>query len=138
MFEVVECFWCHGFTLTAPFRGPFAIVPDAWCKWSFVIHSVLVQEDGHLLGLIRYVERNPLRANLVKKLDNWRFSSYWRRKHGTNDQKGVLADWPIDIPDDYDAYIHEPMTIEELEGIRNVVQRGRLYGSENWTDRMQT
>src|SRR3989344_4743534 len=38
--------------------------------------SLLVQDDTHLLGLIRYVERNPLRAHLVRKLDNWRFSSY--------------------------------------------------------------
>lgn len=99
--------------------------------------SVLVQDDTHLLGLIRYVERNPLRANLVKNLSNWRFSSYWRRIHGTRDQRQVLAGWPIDIPSDYDSFIHEPMTIEELENIRTVVQRGQLYGSENWTNRMQ-
>ena len=99
--------------------------------------SLLVQDDTHLLGLIRYVERNPLRAHLVRKLENWRFSSYWRRKYGTNDQKKVLTDWPIEIPNDYDAFIHEPVTIEELEGIRNTVQRGRLYGSENWINCMQ-
>ncbi len=99
--------------------------------------SVLVQDDAHLLGLIRYVERNPLRANLVKNLSNWRFSSYWRRKHGTDEQRQVLAEWPIDIPGDYDSFIHEPATIEELEGIRAVVQKGQLYGSENWTKRMQ-
>ncbi len=62
--------------------------------------SVLIQEDTHLLGLIRYVERNPLRAKLVQNLSNWRFSSYWRRKHGTSDQKSLLTEWPIDTPNE--------------------------------------
>src|SRR3989338_9451987 len=37
--------------------------------------SFIAQTDNHLLAVIRYVERNPLRAKLVKKAENWRFSS---------------------------------------------------------------
>jgi len=94
--------------------------------------SVLVQDDAHLLGLIRYVERNPLRANLVKKLNNWHFSSYWRRRNGTAEQRRMLADWPIDVPKDYDEFVHEPVTAEELREIREAVQRQQLYGSGKW------
>ena len=32
--------------------------------------SFLIEEDNHLLSVIRYVERNALRANLVKKAEN--------------------------------------------------------------------
>ncbi|MEK7107496.1 MAG: transposase [Patescibacteria group bacterium] len=99
--------------------------------------SVLVQDDEHLLGLIRYVERNPLRAKLVKNLNNWRFSSYWRHRHGTAEQKRMLADWPIDVPKDYDAFIHDSITPEELSELREAIQRHRLYGSENWTANMK-
>ena len=99
--------------------------------------SVLVQDDAHILGLIRYVERNPLRANLVKNLNNWHFSSYWRRLHGTDAERNVLAEWPIDIPADYDSFLHEPVTIEELSNIRRSVQGGQLYGSEEWIDAMK-
>jgi putative transposase len=96
--------------------------------------SLLVQDDIHLLGLIRYVERNPLRAKLVKNLSTWRFSSYWRRRHGTHDQKRILAEWPIDIPKDYEAFIHEAVTAGELDVIRHTIQSGQIYGSDRWAD----
>jgi putative transposase len=99
--------------------------------------SVLAQDDEHLLGLIRYVERNPLRARLVMNLRNWRFSSFWRRNQGTSEQRKILADWPIGMPSDYDSFIHEPVTIEELSSIRRSVQSGQLYGSDAWVDRMK-
>ena len=95
--------------------------------------SVLVQDDVHLLSVIRYVERNPLRAKLVKNLNNWKFSSYWRRNNGTPTQKRILAEWPIDMPKDYDAFIHHAVTIEEIAEIRKEIQSGRTYGSEEWT-----
>jgi putative transposase len=99
--------------------------------------SLLVQDDAHLLGLIRYVERNPLRAKLVKNLNNWHFSSYWRRRHGTTDQKRILAKWPIDVPKDYDAFIHEAVTTTELAEIREAVEKQQVHGSGNWIARLE-
>jgi putative transposase len=37
--------------------------------------SFPIQEDNHLLTVIRYVERNPLRAGLVTRAEEWRWSS---------------------------------------------------------------
>ena len=34
--------------------------------------SFPVQSDEHLLAVLRYVERNPLRANLVQRARHWR------------------------------------------------------------------
>lgn len=99
--------------------------------------SLLVQEDTHLLGLIRYVERNPLRAKLVTDLHNWRFSSYWRRLHGTSEQRKLLATWPIEAPRDYDSFVHEAITIEDLESIRGMVQNEQVYGSSRWSASMR-
>lgn len=45
--------------------------------------SFLVQEDQHLLTVLRYVERNPVAAQLVKKVDDWHYGSYYLRTHGT-------------------------------------------------------
>src|SRR5436305_551738 len=44
--------------------------------------SFPVQEDDHLLTVLRYVERNPLRANLVQAAEQWRWSSLGRRQRG--------------------------------------------------------
>jgi len=49
--------------------------------------SFICQEDEHLLTLNRYVERNALKANLVKKAQDWKWSSIYRREYGTADQK---------------------------------------------------
>jgi REP element-mobilizing transposase RayT len=36
----------------------------------------IVQEDGYALQLSRYVARNPIRAGLVQRPEDWRWSSY--------------------------------------------------------------
>ncbi len=38
--------------------------------------AILVQKETYLLELARYVVLNPLRANMVKSLEEWRWSSY--------------------------------------------------------------
>jgi putative transposase len=39
-------------------------------------HTVLVEGDGHLLELFRYIALNPVRAGLCKRPADWRWSSY--------------------------------------------------------------
>jgi len=38
--------------------------------------SIVVDKDNYLLELCRYIVLNPLRANMVEKLEDWRWSSY--------------------------------------------------------------
>ena len=38
--------------------------------------AILVDEERYLLGLIRYIHQNPLRADLVKDLKNYPYSSH--------------------------------------------------------------
>ncbi|MBP8119603.1 MAG: transposase [Burkholderiales bacterium] len=38
--------------------------------------AILVEKDHYLLELARYVVLNPLRARMVRQLDNWPWSSY--------------------------------------------------------------
>ncbi|BBJ24323.1 hypothetical protein W01_22500 [Candidatus Nitrotoga sp. AM1P] len=38
--------------------------------------AILVQKETYLLELTRYVVLNPLRANMVKSLEDWRWRSY--------------------------------------------------------------
>jgi putative transposase len=54
--------------------------------------SFPVQEDHHFLVLMRYVERNALRANLVRRAEDWRWSSLWRRERGDAAQRAVLTE----------------------------------------------
>ena len=38
--------------------------------------AIMVERDSYLLELVRYVVLNPLRAKMVKRLENWPWSSY--------------------------------------------------------------
>jgi putative transposase len=39
-------------------------------------HAVIVDQHAYLLELVRYVLLNPVRAGLVERVDQWRWSSY--------------------------------------------------------------
>ena len=98
--------------------------------------SFPVEEDEHFLAVARYVERNPLRANLVARAEQWRWSSLWRRSRGSAEQKGVLAAWPVEMPDHWIERVNYPDNEKELEALRRSVQRGRPYGGARWQRRI--
>jgi len=54
--------------------------------------SFPVQTDEHLLMVCRYVERNPLRAGLVRRAEEWRWASLWRRTYGDAAAKRWLSE----------------------------------------------
>ena len=92
-----------------------------------------VQSDHHLLRLIRYVERNPLRANLVGKAEDWRWSSLWRRCHACD--AGLLDEWPIPPPVDWLKIVNTPETEGELSSLREAITRGAPLGDDEWRTR---
>jgi hypothetical protein len=79
-----------------------------------------------------YVERNALRADLVLRAEEWRWSSLWRRCHGTAEERSLLATWPIDLPADWLERVNETDDEQELESLRQSVQRGRPFGQPQW------
>ena len=95
--------------------------------------SFPVESDEHFWVVARYLERNPKRANLVLRADEWRWSSLWRRCHGTAEERSLLATWPIDVPPDWLERVNRDDEVqEELESLRRSVQRGRPFGPPEW------
>jgi len=43
--------------------------------WQGRFRAFAIQEDEHLLSVLRYIERNPLRACLVERAQDWLWSS---------------------------------------------------------------
>jgi putative transposase len=66
--------------------------------------SFPVQEDGHLLTLQRYVERNPLRAGLARRAEGWRWSSLWQRSQGRG--AAWLDEGPVPLPADWPGHVN--------------------------------
>ena len=94
--------------------------------------SLLVESDSHFLALVRYVERNAQRAGLVKKAEAWPWSSVHVRLYGNAQGKKRLSPWPVPAPPDYLKWLNHPQGKEEIEKIRQAIQRNRPYGSKKW------
>ncbi|MEY3784367.1 MAG: hypothetical protein RLZZ230_689, partial [Candidatus Parcubacteria bacterium] len=90
--------------------------------------SFLCQQDDHLLTLLRYVERNAKTANLVKKAEEWKWSSVWRRESGTIEQKNILSAWPTEIPDDYLGLLNRPLSTKEDELLERCEEKNIPFG----------
>jgi putative transposase len=95
--------------------------------------SFPVQEDDHLLTVGRYVERNALRAGLVRRAENWRWSSLWQRGRGR--AAGLLDEGPVALPDDWPGPVHGVQTEAELAALRRSVVRGSPFGDASWVER---
>ncbi len=98
--------------------------------------SFICEQDQHLLTVLRYVERNAKTANLVKKAENWKWSSLWRREFGTEKQKVFLSVWPTDMPKNYLRMVNDPITIKELERLEQSEEKSIPFGKDAWIDRI--
>lgn len=98
--------------------------------------SFPVETDEYLLQLLKYVERNPLRAKLVTRAEDWKWSSLYRREMGNSEQKSLLAKCPIDVPDNYLDLINTPQEDSELESLRQCVNKSKPYGAEGWINKI--
>ncbi len=96
--------------------------------------SFPIQKDEYFLQACRYVERNPLRAKLVKKAEDWRWSSLWINVRGNNQQKKLLSNWPLEKPKDYLSWINIPQENEKehLKKVRYSIKRNRPFGKNSW------
>jgi putative transposase len=83
---------------------------------------------------LRYVERNALRANLVKRADRWRWSSLWCRRYGDATARAALTAWPIPEPADWLELVNTAQTEAELAALRRSASRGTPFGSQSWTE----
>jgi len=101
-----------------------------------IYKSFPIQDDDHLLTVLRYVERNPVRPALVSRAEHWRWSSLWRRLDPDQDEdKPALSAWPIPLPADWVARVNRALSRKDLEALRVSVIRGRPFGGEDWQRR---
>jgi putative transposase len=91
-----------------------------------------IEQENYLLHVLRYVERNALRANLCERAEEWRWCSLWRRRHAATAGTEMLSPWPIERPRQWLAHVNKPQSQAELDAIRHSVKRGTPYGGADW------
>ena len=111
--------------------------------WQGRFKSPVIQQDEHLLNVLRYIEANPLRAKIVTRADDYPWSSY--RMHGLGE-----TDELVDSLVNYEALspllkvrqrkwaekVHRPLDEANLEAIRRASATGLPYGSPAWMTRL--
>jgi putative transposase len=102
--------------------------------WQGRFKSFIVEKDEHLLMVLRYVEGNPVRANLVHSAKEWRWSSH--RERIEKDSSGFLDDLPVELPPDWGRYVDSPLTESEVEKLRESVNRQCPSGAPGWQVRI--
>jgi putative transposase len=87
-----------------------------------------IQEDDHLRVVLRYIERNPLRAALVERAEQWPWLSMC--VHG---DRPALDAGPAPRGAGWvEAAVNAPMTEAECETLRMSIHRNRSLGKEAW------
>ncbi len=98
--------------------------------WQGRFKSFIIQNDNHLLTVMRYVEVNPVRAALVGSAKEWIWSSH---RELIGEKSPFLVDkTPIELTQNWNRYVDEPLTEKELQNIRQSVHRQSPYGTLRW------
>ena len=98
--------------------------------WQGRFKAFPIQADAHLLTVLRYVERNPLRAKGWACKAETLALVVGRHAPATWSVRGCTparcrgADWL--------AWVNRPLTVAELAAVRECVARGTPYGTERW------
>lgn len=96
--------------------------------WQGRFKNFPIQHDVHLLRVLRYVEANPLRADLVRRAEDWS----WGSLSSPREECPALADSPVSRPAEWLEYVNMPKGGRGLEALRYSVRRGAPYGEEKW------
>jgi REP-associated tyrosine transposase len=102
--------------------------------WQGRFKAFPIEQDEHLLTVLRYVERNPLRAKMVRRAEAWAWTSLaWRPGRRRPE---ILSDWPLPSSRNWVARVNAIQTAAELAALRRSIDRGAPFGGERWCERI--
>lgn len=113
--------------------------------WESRYKSSIVQSDTYLLACSRYIELNPVRARMVERAEDYRWSSFDLRVNKPSENN-----WLDDDPcfyelgptesirrERYKLFVEQAIPTDELQLIRAALQRGQLTGTSRFADEIE-
>ena len=96
----------------------------------------VVMDQAHLFYAVRYVSLNPVRAKLVLKAQDWRWSRVAAHLSGKDDKLVKVA--PIlERFGDFAALLGSPEDETALKRLRQSETTGRPLGGERWIEQLE-
>ena len=104
--------------------------------WQERYHSFPLDEP-HLAAAVRYVERNPVRAGLARRPEDWAWSSARAHLDGRDDALVRVAPLLERFPD-WRGYLSDDVDAAALKTLRQHGRSGRPLGSERFVAKLET
>ncbi len=93
-------------------------------------------DERYLLAAVRYVELNPVRAQMVESAWDYPWSSAAAHMHGKDDQL-VKVKPMLERVADWREYLGRPTDPAELKALRRHNRTGRPLGDDQFIDRLE-
>jgi putative transposase len=104
--------------------------------WECRFYSALVDKESYLWSIGRYIERNPVRAKIVSKPDEYRWSSAKVNITG-KEMDFIKPIWQDDTErKEYSTFLNNPDKEEEIEIIKKSTISGKPIGSKEFLNQM--
>src|SRR4030067_1217584 len=105
--------------------------------WKSRYHSCIVDKERYLWAVARYIEQNPRRARIVKKEEDYPYSS--ARDHIVGIEDKILGEELFEKRQrkDYIKFIRESIPEEQIKSIRYYTRTGRPFGSKDFISKME-
>lgn len=111
--------------------------------WEGRFKSSLVQAEAYLLTCMRYIELNPVRANMVNDPAQYRWSSYRHNALGLADERITQHSLYLALDEDvgrrqaaYRELFRSELDEDALTDIRLALSQGQPLGSERFNEAM--
>jgi putative transposase len=91
--------------------------------------AVPVQGE-HFLRVMRYVERNPVAARCVARVEDWPWTS--ATLSALEEARPLLTAWPVPKPADWLETLNVPAPTKDVDEIRRAIRAGMPLGDAEW------
>jgi putative transposase len=96
--------------------------------------SFLIEEGHYFDTVLRYVERNALKAKLCQRAEDWHWGSAFLRAKGGS---SILSPLPIDLPPNYLTDLNTPLSVSDEEAVERSENRSVPFASASWQEKLK-
>ncbi len=93
--------------------------------------SFPVQHGGHYLTVLRYIEANPLRAEIVTEPDDYQWSSFVARQDNS-DKPFKITPGPVTLPANWPQHLKQNINQQDKQKLETSLKRGAPFGDNEW------
>jgi putative transposase len=99
--------------------------------------SSFVMDELHFLACLRYIENNPVCAKLVKRAEDWPWSSATAHIKAKNDILVNVSPALSIVQDDWKRFLSKTDSSAQMETFRKHERSGRPLGSDSFVQNLE-